>query len=249
MEILEAIFLGIVQGLTEFLPISSSGHLLLFESLGVGEPSLVTNIVLHIGTLFSVLVAYRKRLYELLKKPFSKEMMCYVVACVPTGIIALLMKRFCYEALLGSYLPTCFMLSATLLLFADFYKPNKIGVLNTKTALLSGVFQGIAVLPGVSRSGATITALSVSGVERSKAAEFSFILSIPIIILSALSELSGGALSSGVFVLPLAVGAVSAFVSGLLAIKIMLRFITKKRLWPFSAYLIIVSIISFITMY
>lgn len=248
MDIIEAIILGLVQGLTEFLPVSSSGHLILLERLGLSQPSITTNVFLHLGTLLSVLTVYGKKLWSLIKNPFSKEVGFYLLACVPTGIIALLMKRYLNGWLLGDMLPACFMLTAVMLVMSDFTKSDRIRTLNNKTALLTGIFQGLAVLPGVSRSGATVSALTYSGVERERAAEFSFILSVPTILLATVLELAEGGFSQIDF-LPLAIGMFVAYVSGYFAIKLMLKVITKNRLWPFSIYLVAISVASFILLY
>lgn len=249
MKYIDAIVLGLIQGLTEFLPVSSSGHLILAEKWGIGEPSLTLNILLHLGTLLAVVCVFYRQLFELLKKPFSRQMQLYIVACIPTAIIALIIKYCFSDALMGSFLPLCFMTTAVLLMFADFYKPNTIMTLDSKTALLTGVSQGIAVLPGISRSGATISTLILLGADKEKALEFSFILSVPIIILSAISELIFSKSYIQIDLLPVLCGMFTAFLSGLFAIKIMLKAVKQKRFWPFSVYLIIISIIAFITLY
>lgn len=246
MKIIDAIILGLIQGLTEFLPISSSGHLILAEKLGIGEASIIMNVLLHLGTLFAVIIVYYRQLFDLIKKPFSKQMKLYIVACIPTAIIAVTFKLFFENLLLGSYLPLSFMITATLLVFADLYKPNKTKGLSTKTALLTGISQGIAVLPGISRSGATISTMLFLNVEKEKALEFSFILSVPIIMLSVIGELFLSKNQPKIDLLPITAGMVSAFISGLFAIKLMLKVIKKRKLWPFSVYLVIISIIAFI---
>lgn len=249
MEYLEAILLGLLQGLTEFLPISSSGHLLLFEKWGVGEPSLAVNIFLHLGTLLSVLVVYRKKVWELIKRPFSKEMGFYLLACIPTGIIAIVFLKWFKGALGGSFLPLNFLITAFLLVMADNAKCDQFKALTAKNTLLTGIFQGIAVLPGISRSGSTIAAMTMCKVSKDKAADFSFMLSIPVIILAGVSEVVGGSFAFDMKILPLLTGMAAAFLSGIFAIKFMLRVIKTKKLYPFSIYLVAVAIVSFITLY
>ena len=179
MDVLYCIILGIVQGLAEFLPVSSSGHLLLLEKLGVGTPDLFFNVALHAGTLVAVIIAMRKRIVELVKKPFQKTTACLLVACVPTVVIALLFKHFFPSLLNGEFLGFGFVLTATFLFVGENIKIAQNRVLSFKTSILTGVLQGIAVLPGVSRSGATISCLTFLGVEKRDAADFSFLLSIP----------------------------------------------------------------------
>lgn len=249
MEYLEAVLLGLLQGLTEFLPVSSSGHLLLFESWGVGEPSLAVNIFLHIGTLLSVLVIYRKQVWKIIKKPFTKEVGFYALACIPTGIIALIFLKWFKGALGGSFLPLNFLITAFLLVMADNARTDQLKPLNAKNTLLTGIFQGLAVLPGISRSGATIAAMTMCRVPKENAADFSFMLSIPVIIIAGITEAIGGKFSTDIQLLPLLAGMAAAFLSGIFAIKFILKIIKTKRFYPFAIYLVAVAIVSFITLY
>ncbi|MBO4380684.1 MAG: undecaprenyl-diphosphate phosphatase, partial [Clostridia bacterium] len=226
MDILYCIILGIVQGLSEFLPISSSGHLLLIEKLGVGAPDLFFNVMLHVGTLVAVVVAMRKPIVALVKKPFQKTTAMLLVACVPTIIIALIFK-LCFPSLLdGKMLGFGFVLTATLLFVGENFKIAENRVLSYKTSTLTGVLQGIAVLPGVSRSGATISTLTFLGVEKRSAADFYFLLSVPRKLGSAIVETVDIARGDFALSLPwynIAIGVVFAFVSGLVAIKFFLK--------------------------
>ncbi len=241
----DAFILGLIQGLTEFLPVSSSGHLLLAEKLGIGAPSVALNLALHLATLAAVVLIYRKQLWALIRHPFSKKSLFYIVACIPTGVIAFLFKRYCYNLLLGSYLPLCFVLSAVIMTLADVLKPAAIRPLSNKSAFLTGVMQGIAVLPGVSRSGSTIAALTLQGVPREEAKEFSFLLSVPIIVAGAISEIPSLAGSFSSAIVPLLFSMVVAFFAGLLSISLTSRAIDKGSFWPFSIYLVAVAIIAF----
>lgn len=246
MDVLYCIILGIVQGLSEFLPISSSGHLLLLEKLGVGTPDLFFNVMLHVGTLFAVVVAMRKPVAALVKKPFSKQTGLLLVACVPTVIIALVFK-LCFPSLLnGKMLGFGFVLTATLLFVGENVKIAQNGVLSYKTSILTGVLQGIAVLPGVSRSGATISTLTFLGIEKRSAADFSFLLSIPIILGSAIVEIvdiwrGGFALSLPWY--DIVIGVVFAFVSGLVAIKFFLKLVANYNLKPFIIYTALLGVV------
>ena len=246
MDILYCIILGIVQGLSEFLPISSSGHLLLIEKLGVGTPDLFFNVMLHVGTLVAVVVAMRKPIVALVKKPFQKTTAMFIVACVPTIIIALIFKR-CFPSLLdGKMLGFGFVLTATLLFVGENFKIAENGVLSYKTSILTGVLQGIAVLPGVSRSGATISTLTFLGVEKRSAADFSFLLSIPIILGSAIVEIVdiwGGDFALSLPWYDIAVGVVFAFVSGLVAIKFFLKLVANYNLKPFIIYIALLGVV------
>lgn len=253
MKIWEAVVLGIVQGATEFLPISSSGHLLLLEKIGVGEEDLFFNICLHMGTLVAVLIALRKTWVPLVRHPFNRTVGNILLATLPTVAIALVFKVFAPSLVDGDYLPLGFMLTSVLLFVSEKLKTTKTAVYDTKTSILTGVMQGIAVLPGVSRSGSTIAVSTLMGVDKTTASEFSFLLSVPIIIGSALFEgievFSGGAEAITVGILPLVVGAFTAFLSGLIAIKAFLGFVKKRSLFGFGVYTLVLSAVSFAVEY
>ena len=248
MKIWEGIILGLVQGLTEFLPVSSSGHLFLLEKLGVGNESLFFNVCMHLGTLLSVLIVMRKKWLPLVRKPLQKTNLCVLVSCLPTVGFALLFKTLAPALLEGQFLALGFMITAVFLFCAEKLHFDRKRTLSVKTSILSGVFQGIAVLPGVSRSGATITALTLVGVDKKESADFSFLMSIPVILGSAILEIVP--LVSGEFtlatgdVLPLILGTVTAFLSGCFAIKFFLKIVATKSLLPFSIYTFLLSIVS-----
>ena len=225
MDVLEAVFLGLVQGAGEFLPVSSSGHLLLLEKLGVGEEDLFFNICLHLGTLLSVLVVMRRSILALFRKGNGRALLMLAAACLPTVALALLFKYLAPSLIDGAYLPLGFAVTSFLIILSEKFSPAETRCLSLKNSLMTGVFQGVAVLPGISRSGATIAALRLSGVERSEAAEFSFLLSLPVIIGSALyegTELAVTGELASVAVLPLLAGALAAFLSGCVAIRFFL---------------------------
>ncbi len=253
MKIWEGIFLGLVQGLTEFLPVSSSGHLLLFEKIGVGNEDLFFNICMHLGTLFSVLIAMRKTWFPLVRHPLQKTNLYLVLSCIPTVTLALVFKAFVPGAIEGDFLPLGFMVTTVFLFACEklHFAENK--GLSVKNSTLSGVFQGIAVLPGISRSGATITALTLSGVDKDTSSKFSFLMSIPIIIGSLILEIydlvKEGFSFQNYPVLPLILGTITAFISGYLAIRFFLNLIRKKSLLPFAVYTLLLSIISFFLLY
>lgn len=242
----QALILGLVQGASEFLPISSSGHLLLLEKLGVGQEDLFFNIIVHVGTLFAVLIAMRKSWAPLLRHPIQKTTGYIIAACVPTVILAVIFKYLAPSLLAGRFLGFGFVLTAFLLTLSQNFKPTETTLLNTKKSILTGVLQGIAVLPGVSRSGATISALTLQGVEKSEAANFSFLLSIPIIIGSAILEiieLASGSFTLSVSPVALAVGAISAFLSGLISINFFMKLIKNHGMTGFAIYTALLGLI------
>ncbi len=267
MEIWEAVVLGLAQGLSEFLPISSSGHLLILEKFGIGQENLFFNIMLHVGTLFAVLIALRKTWIPLLLFPFSKkkksqssnleiqtvfgglsacEVDDYIMlACLPTVALAFVFELLAPSLLGGKLLGCDFVLTALFLYLGENFKSTKSTLLTPKTSILTGVLQGIAILPGVSRSGATISALTLQGVDKKAAATFSFLLSIPIIIGSALYEsldLITGKATLSISAAAVIVGMFAAFLSGLAAIKFFLKLIEKHSMAGFIAYTLLLGI-------
>lgn len=246
MEIWEALVLGIVQGLGEFLPISSSGHLLLLEKIGIGTEDMFFNIMLHVATLMAVLIAMRKKWVPLVRHPFNKTNLYIIVACVPTIALAVIFKLLFPALLTGKYLGFGFVLTATLLYVGQSFNLHKTALVDIKTSTLSGVLQGIAVLPGVSRSGATISALTLQGVPKEEAASFSFLLSIPIIIGSALYEGVEMLVTSTPVAMPweaISVGMLCAFLSGLASIKFFIKLIEKLSFTPFIIYTLLLGIV------
>lgn len=242
----QALILGLVQGASEFLPISSSGHLLLLEKLGVGQESLFFNIMVHVGTLGAVLIAMRKSWIPLLRHPIQKTTGYIILACLPTVALALIFKYLAPSLISGQLLGFGFVLTSCLLTASETFKKPQTTLLNSKTSILTGVLQGIAVLPGVSRSGATISALTMQGIDKREAADFSFLLSIPIIIGSAILEgadLARGAFAIDIGILPLIIGTVAAFISGLLAINMFLKLIQKHSMIGFIIYTLLLGIV------
>ena len=251
MSVWEAILLGLVQGATEFLPVSSSGHLLFLEKAGVGTPDIFFNICLHLGTLLAVVVCLRADIFFLFRRDGRKTLLFLFLSCLPTGALALLFMYFAPSLVDGAMLPLGFMTTTALLVLARCFvgKPR---FLDAKASLLAGVFQGVAVLPGISRSGATVAALRLYGVDKPAAAKFSFLMSLPVIVASALYEggkiaLSGEAPAVGI--LPLVAGTATAFLSGLAAIKFFLALFEKRSLTPFAVYTAAMSVASFLLFY
>ncbi len=235
--------IGIIQGLTEFLPISSSGHIVMFGSLFNLDNLLLVSVVAHIGTLFAVIFCYRKRLFELIRHPLNKTNLHLIIATIPTVILVLLFNKFIEENFGTNSLIWGYLVSAILLLIADFFSFGKQPI-TKKSALIMGISQGFALLPGVSRSGTTLVFGLLSGVDKKEALDFSFLMSIPIIIASAVYECFDLFTSQitvnwfGIIVVML-----TSFVFGILSIKIMLKLVNKNRLIYFSLYLIALSLI------
>lgn len=246
------IILGIVQGVTEFLPVSSSGHLVLLSRVFGIEDSLFVSILLHVATLLSVIVVLRKEVWSIVRHPFSDLSKKIVVATIPTCLIVLLIYPFITEAFEGAMLPICFTITAIVLLATDFFLHKKKGAfsgapLSYKQSLIMGAAQGLATLPGISRSGSTICTGVLAGGDREKVAKFSFLMSIPVIILSMCLEIYKlvklGSFPS-VNVAGLILASILAFVVGVLSIKFMIKLTQNLNFRWFSLYLLILTIIT-----
>ena len=245
-----AIFLGLTQGLTEFLPVSSSGHLMLAERFfGIMESSLMFSLILHLATLCAVVIVFRKKIWELIKHPLNKTNYNIIIATIISCSLVLIFKDYIDRAFTFYILPFTFLITAIILLIVSFFRttPNitKDGTTVTyKTSIFAGIIQGIAVIPGISRSGATISAALATGTSREEAAEFSFLMSIPIIVASFTYELISSPESLGsIPFFPMLVAFLTAFVAGIFAIKIMLAVVKKIQLYWFSIYLTALSIL------
>lgn len=243
IEIIKYIFIGFIQGLTEFLPISSSGHIVLFGSMFNLDNLLLISVVAHIGTLFAVIFCYRKRLYNLIRHPFNKTNLNLIIATIPTVILVLLFNTFFESSFSTKTLIWGFLISAVLLFIADF-KKDSMKPITKRSALYMGLAQGLALLPGISRSGSTLVCGLLVGVEKNEALDFSFLMSIPIIIASAVYE-SFKLFSAQITInwLGIFVVMITSFIFGILSIKIMLKLVKKNKLYFFSIYLIILSLI------
>ncbi|WP_107037231.1 undecaprenyl-diphosphate phosphatase [Brumimicrobium mesophilum] len=259
MEILEAIILGIVQGLTEFLPVSSSGHLeivkAIFGNEDVGELSMMTTVVLHFATALSTLVVFRKDVADILKGLFqfkiNDELMFslkIILSMIPAAFVG-----FFFDDLIDSFfhsqiLLVGFMLLITgLLLFLADKAKNTNKDVSFKNAFIIGISQAIAILPGISRSGATIGTSVLLGIDREKSARFSFLMVVPLIFGKIAKDLlDGGFAGDNVPVVSLSLGFVAAFVTGLIACTWMISIVKKSKLTYFSYYCFIVGTIAII---
>lgn len=248
MTIFEAILLGFVQGLTEFLPISSSGHLALLQDiLGINEGRAIFSVMLHLGTLLAVVIYFFKDILALLKKPYN-TLLYLIVATVPAALVMLLIKDH-VDALFGeTFYCFGFLITAVALLATEIISKKDIGTpseeVDAKKALTMGLAQAVAVIPGISRSGSTICAGVLSGARREAVAKFSFLMSVPVILgSSAVSALEITALQ--IDALPVFFGMAAAFITGFFAIKLMMKVIQKSNYKWFSAYLFALFALTF----
>ncbi|MCI7767441.1 MAG: undecaprenyl-diphosphate phosphatase [Oscillospiraceae bacterium] len=274
MTILEAVIQGIIQGATEFLPVSSSGHLSVFQHFtGVtGDEAIFTSIALHIGTLIAVFIAFREKIWALILEAFAmlrdiftgkfsfktnagnrRMILMIIVSILPLFVFYIFKDLFTSVSSDSDIIAEgiCFLYTAAILTIGDraARKNAEKGTLKTAgetavpDALIIGFFQGVALLPGVSRSGSTISAGLMSGMKREDAVEYSFILGIPVILAGALSELldlGGGDMSFES--VPLLIGMAVAAVSGYFAISLIKWLMKSDKFGIFAVYTFILGI-------
>ena len=243
-EYLSGFILGLCQGLTEFLPVSSSGHLILLESLGVGEPDVATNLLLHLATLLAVLIVYRKKLLFLIKNPKDIRVRMILTSSVVCAFPAMAVRYFLPQN--EKWLPFCFITTSLILLLPKIFN-RSVSPLDDKwirKSVIVGLAQGVACINGISRSGTTVTALNLIGADAEESADMSFLLAIPIIIASCgvelITDFGEFKLSGGVFV-----GMAVAFLVGIVAIKSFVSVIKKKKTFVFSVYTFLLGVACF----
>ena len=269
MNTLEAIILGTIQGLTEFLPVSSSGHLVLFQNLfGMHEPELLFDICLHVGTLAAVLIVFYREIFEILTALIQipvrlkaaggignlcandesiRMALLIVVGSIPTAVIGLLFKEIT-EQLFGSLtIVGCMLLvTGTVLWLTRRIRSTGRPIERTslKDALLIGIVQGLAILPGISRSGSTISVALFLGVDRKVAGRYSFLLSIPAIVGALILSLDTPELHTTIPIGTILAGSVISAVVGWLALVVLLRVVDRGQLHRFAPYCWLVGVVT-----
>ncbi len=278
MDEIEAIVLGVIQGLTEFLPVSSSGHLTIFKAIfGVQTEDLSFEVAVHAATVLSTIIAFRKQIWSLLKGLFNLKMnpqkeyiLKIAISMIPIFVVGVFFKDYVEGIFQSGLMIVGIMLIITaILLYISEVLSNRSGnryssatktsssyislvegstveepgkSLGYKEAFIIGFMQAFAVLPGLSRSGTTISTGLILGVKKSAVAQFSFLMVLIPILGEAFLELIGGgfgAKTSGISMLSLSLGFLAAFLSGLFACTLMIRIVKKAKLWAFSIYCII----------
>jgi len=252
MTWLEALILGIVQGLTEFLPVSSSGHLELGKALFnlhlAATDSITFDVIVHGGTALSTIVVFRKDIIQIIKGLFefkwnqeTKFIFFVIISMIPAAFVGIVFEEQITQLFNGQVLLVGAMLIITslLLFLADYAKKTHKSV-NATEAFVIGVAQAIAILPGISRSGATISTSVILGIDREKAARFSFLMVLPLIIgkmildVKTIYETGGDGMDISIFVL--VIGFVAAFISGLFACRWMITLVKRAKLKYFAYY-------------
>lgn len=259
MNYLESIILGIVQGLTEFLPVSSSGHLQLAkELLGVSlEENLSFDVALHAATVLSTIVVLRKQIADLIMGLFKfkyNEQTAYilkiVVSMIPIGIVGFAFKDQLNEMLASpailAIVGAMLLLTALLLAFAYRAKPREGKNISYRDAFIIGCAQACAAMPGLSRSGSTIATGLLLGNDKSTVARFSFLMVLPPILGNALLDLMKGDFGGSVETLPLVAGFLSSFLVGCAACKFMIEIVKRGKLIYFAIYCAVIGAITLI---
>lgn len=236
MTITQAFILGIVQGVSEFLPISSSGHLVVFQNfLGVTTPPILFDILVHVGTLVAVLIYFRNQLLSIFQKHFTK----LVIGTIPAVIVGLVVYSQAlsiFDSLLVASIG--FLLTSTILFVSARSQHNSTSLdsITVRHALIIGLFQSAAILPGLSRSGSTIAAGLMLGLTKASAFTFSFILSIPAILGALVLSLKDITQIDQSLYLPSLIGFVTALITGIASLRLLDLILRKKDLMPFAFY-------------
>lgn len=262
MDYLDSLILGIIQGLTEFLPVSSSGHLELGKSIlgdnSLPKESMIFTVVLHFATALSTIVVFRKDIIEIIKELLKFEwnsntqfIFKIIISMLPAALIGVFFETELESlfsnnmALVGAML----IITGLLLLLADRAQNTSKNV-SFKNAFTVGVAQAVAILPGISRSGATISTAVLIGIDKTKAARFSFLMVIPLIFGKIFKDIFSGELSyENAQITSLSIGFIAAFVSGLLACTWMIRLVKNNQLKYFAYYCSVVGIIAILSTY
>ena len=281
MEILKAIFIAIVQGITEFLPISSSGHIFLLKNILNLEIDATFDVVIHMGTLMAVIAIYRIEIKELLTGLFKKSIdskffgnnfarkdvikiwLLFIIATIPAGIVGIFLEKHLdlepssKQNWMFLVLACCFILTGVLLFSTYFIgkksssspaATKKIKEMSFFNAVIIGLFQSFAILPGISRSGTTITAALYTKLNSKDAARFSFLLSIPLItaafLLKVFKLIQTPKAADIQFIAILSIGMIVSFIVGYISLKLLINMIQKGKFWLFSLYMIVPTIVS-----
>lgn len=258
MDLLQAILLGILQGITEFLPVSSSGHLALARAL-LGrdlEPGITFEIVVHFGSFCSIAVYYRQKIFEIIRDLFSsfspsglksgrfktdvntRLSMIILISMIPAMIVGFTMKDFIESLFVNPFFVSCMLIVTGILLFSTKFVKNPEKEVDVKRGILMGVAQAMAIIPGISRSGSTISVGLFSGVDRIKVANFSFLMVLPVLAGAMILEV-GEIAETGIqieAVFSLLAGFLASFITGYYALKYLIILLKREKFHYFSYY-------------
>ncbi len=257
MDTIDAIILGIIQGLTEFLPVSSSGHLELGKAIlgdnSIPEESLLFTVILHFATALSTIVVFRKDVWDIIKGLFqfkwneeTQFSLKIIISMIPAALVGFLLEDFMEVFFDGAIVIVGIMLivTAVLLYLADMAKTTPKGV-SYRSAFVIGMAQMVAMLPGISRSGATISTAVLLGIDKTKSARFSFLMVVPLILGKVAKDILSGDISFEIAQIgAMGAGFVAAFVAGLVACTWMIKLVRQSKLTYFAIYCLIVGLIA-----
>ncbi len=244
MNLLKAIILGACQGLTEFLPISSSGHLLIFQRIWKLTPDIPFLLYLHLGTSFSLIFF----LFSLIKREIKNKnyflLLKIIIALIPIILIAIPFRNIIERTFSNFYLLPSFFLTSSLLIFFTKYVKERSSSINYLQSLIIGIFQTFGIFPGISRSGSTIAGALYLGIKKEEGFYFSFLLGLPTIVGANLLEFYKN--TTLLFTLPYFLGFLSSFLFGLFALYFLKYLVIKRKFYYFSYYLFFLSILLFV---
>jgi undecaprenyl-diphosphatase len=256
MELIDSIILGLTQGLTEFLPISSSGHLVIGKHLlGLSAPGAIIEIILHFGTFFSIILYYRTYLLELLLDAYSnnsgesrKIIGLILISIIPAGVIGILFDDYIEKLFNNMYLVGINLIITGVILFSTRFthKKTKQSSLTITKVIIIGIAQAIAILPGISRSGITISTALFLGINEKDAARFSFLIALPVLFGASILKIKDAiAFSVDISTLNIFTGFLFSLITGYICLSILVNILNKKKLWLFSFYCIFIGILIF----
>ena len=252
MSLIDAIIIGLVQGITEFLPISSSGHLVIFQNLlNVNLPGNLIEVAAHLGTLLSIILIYWKEILNLIinirLEKTRKYILFLLIGTLPSAFFVLSAKSFILEMFESIKSVSVALIITGLVLFLSNFAIRRNEKINLKKGLFIGLAQACAIIPGISRSGMTISAALISGVSNKEAAKFSFLLAIPAILGAIIvTAIDIRYEFASTIWLPIAITSVTAFISGYYALKILIKLLENGKFYYFAYYCLLLGLITLI---
>ena len=248
------VLLGIIQGLTEFLPVSSSGHIVLAkEFLDIKYPGTLIEVTLHLGTLASIIIFYFNDIARFTKGVFLFDqksinfMLKIVLGILPAGLIGIFFKDFFVSYFNDLFATSLFLVFTGFILFLSKFMEQKFKPLGYKSVLAIGLIQAFAIFPGISRSGMTISGALFLGIEKKEAFKLSFFLAIPIIVGASILEIKNIVTLEKADLAPLSIGFIISFITGYISIKLLYDILMRNKFWLFSFYCFFVGIIGIIS--
>ena len=252
MSLIDAIIIGLVQGITEFLPISSSGHLVIFQNLlNINVPGNLIEVAAHLGTLLSIILIYWKEILNLIinirLEKTRKYILFLIIGTLPSVFFVLSAKSFILEMFESIKSVSVALIITGLVLFLSNFAIRRNEKINLKKGLFIGLAQACAIIPGISRSGMTISAALISGVSNKEAAKFSFLLAIPAILGAIIvTALDIRYEFASTIWLPIVITSVTAFISGYYALKILIKLLESGKFYYFAYYCLLLGLITLI---